>query len=662
LRCSTNLDGIHISSGASINSIGGTASGARNIISGNQGPGIMIAGNVYLGAVAQGNVVQGNYIGTDVTGLLPVPNGEGVQIFDGASGNLIGGTTTGAGNVIAFNQGAGVAVTGATTTGNAIRGNSIHDNTGLGIDLGGSGVPTPNGSQPRTGPNNLINFPVLTVAAAGLSADIRGTYTGLASTTYTLDFYANPADDPSGYGQGRRYLGSGQVTTGPDGNATFDSSTFVTPLGPCNPGEVISATATDANGDTSEFTQDITAKSPTSTAVSSSVNPSVFGQALTFTATVTANITGAATPTGTVQFVLDGQAYGAPVALSGGTASVSAAALTAGSHTVAALYGGDAGSLPSDDTAAPLGQIVTKAMPTVAVSDAGGTYNAGAFPATATVAGVVAGVDDTPSASLEGVSLTLDYLVLDGAGNVVGDLGSSAPVGAGTYRVTASFAGSADYTAASASATFTIAKATPIFSLVTPPVVTDGAASATLSGSITAGSLVPPGSVTVTINGVSATGTINPDGTFAVAFPTAALPTGAYQIQYDYAGDANFEGVSAVANLDVTYGILVLHQKTTARAGSAIPIQIELLTASGQDVSSAGTTVTAVQIAPAPGQSGSTVSLNDAFTFNPQQGTSPASYTYTLKTKGLGLSAGTYLLYFTVAGDPLEHSVGFTIQ
>jgi hypothetical protein len=285
-----------------------------------------------------------------------------------------------------------------------------------------------------------------------------------------------------------------------------------------------------------------------------------------------------------------------------------------------------------------------KRAPAVNVTGGTFTYDGQPHPASASVVGL-RGVDLGPP--------TVTYT--DANGNPV-----AAPTGAGTYTATASFAGDLYYTAATGSAAIVIEKATPVFSLVSPPVVTDGAALATLSGTILAGPLAPTGSVTVTINGVSRTAAINPDGTFAVAFPTAALPTGAYQIQYDYAGDANFEGVTAVATLDVTYGILVLSQKTTAKAGSSIPVQIELLNAAKQDVSSAGTTVTAVEVAPPPGQSGGIVSLNSAFTFNPQKGNTLASYTYSLKTKGL--SAGTYLLYFTVSGDPLEHSVSFTLQ
>jgi hypothetical protein len=96
---------------------------------------------------------------------------------------------------------------------------------------------------------------------------------------------------------------------------------------------------------------------------------------------------------------------------------------------------------------------VTQATPTVSVSDDGGTVNGSPFPATATVAGVIPGVDDTPTASLEGVGLTLTYY----AGSTAsGDPLAGAPTDPGTYTVVANFPGSRDYVSASASATFTI--------------------------------------------------------------------------------------------------------------------------------------------------------------------------------------------------------------
>jgi methionine-rich copper-binding protein CopC len=107
---------------------------------------------------------------------------------------------------------------------------------------------------------------------------------------------------------------------------------------------------------------------------------------------------------------------------------------------------------------------VTKAVPTVNVTDAGGRFDGGAFPASATIAGVVPGVDNTPAASLGGVAPTLTYY--DGSGMAGISLGATPPTAPGTYTVVASFPGNADYSAAqSAPITFTIAQGTTTIAL-----------------------------------------------------------------------------------------------------------------------------------------------------------------------------------------------------
>ena len=117
------------------NQIGGTGENDGNLIAGVGGVGITIQG-----AGATGNLVQGNSIGPDANGegTLSSQNGQGVFI-SAASGNTIGGTSAGAGNVIAFNgnANAGVVVTdrGGAAAGNSILGNSIYSNANLGIDL-----------------------------------------------------------------------------------------------------------------------------------------------------------------------------------------------------------------------------------------------------------------------------------------------------------------------------------------------------------------------------------------------------------------------------------------------------------------------------------------------------------------------------------------------
>ena len=86
-------------------------------------------------------------------------------------------------------------------------------------------------------------------------------------------------------------------------------------------------------------------KASTTGLLSSSGNPSLPGQAVTFSVSLSAVAPGAGTPTGTVQFEIDGAAAGAPVSLSGGTASYTTTNLAHGSHTVAAEYAGDANFL-----------------------------------------------------------------------------------------------------------------------------------------------------------------------------------------------------------------------------------------------------------------------------------------------------------------------------
>src|SRR5262249_43563465 len=93
--------GVVIGAIASNNTVGGTVAGAGNLISANGIHGVYIDGSNNVGTTA--NVVQGNFIGTDVSGALALGNAEdGVYIRD-ATNNTVGGTTAGAGNVIASN-------------------------------------------------------------------------------------------------------------------------------------------------------------------------------------------------------------------------------------------------------------------------------------------------------------------------------------------------------------------------------------------------------------------------------------------------------------------------------------------------------------------------------------------------------------------------------
>ena len=136
--------GVHIQGNGV--TVGGPLPGAGNVISGNLGDGVFLDG-------ASSNVVQGNFVGTDASGIRPLGNGiNGVSATFGfasdlsATNNTIGGTGAGAGNIIAFNSNIGVKIGESSfdsSTGNAILSNSIFANGALGIDLGADGV-TPN--------------------------------------------------------------------------------------------------------------------------------------------------------------------------------------------------------------------------------------------------------------------------------------------------------------------------------------------------------------------------------------------------------------------------------------------------------------------------------------------------------------------------------------
>ena len=115
-----NYYGALISDRATNNTLGGTTGAARNIISGNYGSGICLADQN-----TSANFIQGNFIGTDPTGASAIANGsEGIYLVS-ANGNYIGGTAAGAGNVISGNTFRGIYAYGTNTGGNLIQGNLI---------------------------------------------------------------------------------------------------------------------------------------------------------------------------------------------------------------------------------------------------------------------------------------------------------------------------------------------------------------------------------------------------------------------------------------------------------------------------------------------------------------------------------------------------------
>ncbi|MGB2895618.1 MAG: right-handed parallel beta-helix repeat-containing protein [Anaerolineales bacterium] len=129
------LHGVFIGLSATGNRVGGTSTGERNVISGNAQDGIRIE-NSGTGF----NTVEGNYIGTTASGLSGLHNtGSGVLLRDGAQNNTVGGDVPAERNIISGNWGSGVALRGASTSGNTISGNYIGVNPTGTVGLGNSG-------------------------------------------------------------------------------------------------------------------------------------------------------------------------------------------------------------------------------------------------------------------------------------------------------------------------------------------------------------------------------------------------------------------------------------------------------------------------------------------------------------------------------------------
>lgn len=300
-------NGSGVSIGGHGHLVGGTTAAARNIISGNGWSGVHIGAS--SGSSTSGNKVQGNFIGTDVTGTKDLGNDfSGVFLWAHPCGavidNIVGGSPSGR-NVIAFNGGSfpydrfpGVRVRAdpcpvpglrSSAYANAIVANSIFSNAGLGIDLGKDGAVTPNDpGDADTGPNVLQNFPVLTsVFRSGGTTTIKGELNTNPNAEVIIQFFSSPKADASGYGEGKTYLGQKTgLKADANGNVSF---TFTTTK--AFAGEVVTATASSLGG-TSEFSKAVAVDTaPTITNVSPAPGSKTRDATPTIKATVSDSLT-----------------------------------------------------------------------------------------------------------------------------------------------------------------------------------------------------------------------------------------------------------------------------------------------------------------------------------------------------------------------------------
>jgi uncharacterized repeat protein (TIGR01451 family) len=269
--------------------IGGTTPGAANVISANRIDGI----NLTLSSPA-GTVVLGNDIGTDLSGTLKLGNASD-GIYINADQQIIGGMGAGAGNVIAYNGNAGIELSASNQQGTFLS-NSIFGNANGGISFANA-YPTANHPNeqgvPSPAPNDFQNYPVLSSATTdGTTTEVLGSLNAGANTTYTLQFFASPQADSRGFGQGQALLDTRTVTTGTRGSDANDVIFEFIVSKAVQPGWVISATATDPDGNTSEFAKDVPVQAIGDVGVTISSVPALtayVNQVLTYTVTVSEN-------------------------------------------------------------------------------------------------------------------------------------------------------------------------------------------------------------------------------------------------------------------------------------------------------------------------------------------------------------------------------------
>lgn len=188
-----NHEGIVLSGGSDAPRVGGLLPADRNLIAGN---------NVW-GLIANGATdasILGNVFGVDTAGVTV--SGTAVHVnVSGTSTATIGGTTSSAGNLVVGASGTGIVVADSATS--SVLGNSLSDNLGLGLDLGGDGVTANDVGDADLGPNDLLNQPVLTAAEiTGATVDVTFDL-DVPAGTHRIEFFTNPAGaDPIGHGEG----------------------------------------------------------------------------------------------------------------------------------------------------------------------------------------------------------------------------------------------------------------------------------------------------------------------------------------------------------------------------------------------------------------------------------------------------------------------------
>jgi Bacterial Ig-like domain (group 3)/YDG domain len=550
-------------------------------------PNVQISGSDTLATISDDNGSS--------PGNLTLTNGSGVPasyIFNTAGGQTI--TASDAAGSLAANTSASVSVaTRATTT--SLNSSQNPSSLGDGIVFTASvsgGAGTPNGSVTFKEGASILGTTALngarqafltnTFATAGthsITAVYAGNGSYLSSTSSPLSQIVNKANtittlassvNPSVFGQTISLTATvapaGQPGVVPTGTVTFKNGTNTIGSAALSGGQAVLSTgilATGTNslaafyaGDSNFNGSDNSAgplsqvvnQAPTALTVSSSATPSVFGQPITFSAHVTVSSPGSGTPTGTVQFQIDGAAAGSAVTLSSGNATSSpVSSLSVGAHTVTAVYAGSSSFLGSDNIASPCTQTVNAASSTTTITSSSNPSVYGQSIQLSVTLSPVSPAAGTPTGTVilrDGVSPLATNLLTAGQA-----LFTVSTFDATNHLLAADYTGDGNFSGSTSSVlTQTVNKASSTGTLNSSANPSVSGQSVTFTATVSAaapGAGVPTGTI------------IFKDGTTALltnsllsgqaSFTTAGLSVAGHSITAVYSGDASFKTNTSAA-------------------------------------------------------------------------------------------------------------------
>lgn len=385
-----------------------------------------------------------------------------------------------------------------------------------------------------TAPDNgsTILLPVLAAHVGVNSTNPRFSY-----SAESFDFFGNSDSiaGPAKFNAFNNSISTGAfVSLGPGGNASvplsINSTEFATTPAL---GEMIVSLDNFAGAQQAQLLQVTTAPvlATSATVISSTVNPSAYGQSVTFMATVSSS---SGTPTGTVTFADGTNTLGTGTLNSSGQATFTTAALTAGSHSISAAYGGDVNFAGS--TSSSLSQTVSQAGTTLAFAS---SPNPSVYTQTVTLTATISpqfGGQASGTITFKDGATTLTSVAVNS-----NHASYSTVLAIGTHSLTASYSGDANFTSSASAASQVVNKAASGTVLVSSP--DPSVQGKTVKFTVTVSPQftgLPTGKVTF-LNGTTTLATKALSAGVAI-FSTSTLLPGSYSISATYTGDGNFAG------------------------------------------------------------------------------------------------------------------------